>query len=168
MRGVGGQEGVAVGRAPRRLTGADVSAATADILDVELPAEKYNIASPGAGATTHLTAEQFRTSLGLDLALVPFNGGGPAIASVIAGHTQVMFSSVATAAAQIKARQLRPLAVTGKTRSAMLPEVPTTTEAGYPDIEGDNWVGSWCRPVRRKRSSHRCTARWSGSSRCRT
>ena len=38
-------------------------------------------------------------------------------------------------------RQLRPLAVTGKTRSAMLPEVPTTTEAGYPDIEGDHWVG---------------------------
>jgi tripartite-type tricarboxylate transporter receptor subunit TctC len=102
---------------------------------------KYNIASPGAGATTHLTGEQFRTSLALDLAQVPFNGAGPAIASVIAGHTQIMFSAVASAASQIKAGQLRPLAVTGKTRSAILPEVPTTTEAGYPDIEGDGWVG---------------------------
>jgi tripartite-type tricarboxylate transporter receptor subunit TctC len=60
---------------------------------------------------------------------------------VIAGHTQIMFSAVASAASQIKAGQLRPLAVTGKTRSAILPEVPTTTEAGYPDIEGDGWVG---------------------------
>ena len=102
---------------------------------------KYNIASPGAGATTHLTGEQFRASLALDLAQVPFNGAGPAIASVIAGHTQIMFSAVASAASQIKAGQLRPLAVTGKTRSAILPEVPTTTEAGYPDIEGDGWVG---------------------------
>src|SRR5262249_44232794 len=102
---------------------------------------KYNIASPGAGTTTLLTGEQFRTSLALDLAQVPFNGAGPAIASVIAGHTQIMFSAVASAASQIKAGQLRPLAVTGKTRSAILPEVPTTTEAGYPDIEGDGWVG---------------------------
>ena len=102
---------------------------------------KYNIASPGAGTTTHLTGEQFRTSLALDVAQVPFGGAGPAIASVIAGHTQIIFSAVASAAAQIKSGQLRPLAVTGKTRSAMLPDVPTTTEAGYPHIEGDGWVG---------------------------
>jgi tripartite-type tricarboxylate transporter receptor subunit TctC len=102
---------------------------------------KYNIASPGAGTTTHLTGEQFRTSLALDVAQVPFGGAGPAIASVIAGHTQIIFSAVASAAAQIKAGQLRPLAATGKTRSAMLPDVPTTAEAGYPHIEGDGWVG---------------------------
>jgi tripartite-type tricarboxylate transporter receptor subunit TctC len=68
-------------------------------------------------------------------------GAGPAIASVIAGHTQIIFSAVASAAAQIKAGQLRPLAVTGKTRSAMLPDVPTTTEAGYPNVVVTVWNG---------------------------
>ena len=72
---------------------------------------------------------------------VPFSGGGPAIAAVVAGHTPIGFNALTPAVPQIKAEKLRALAVTSKTRSQSLPDVPTMTEAGYPDIQGDSWVG---------------------------
>ena len=72
---------------------------------------------------------------------VPFNGAGPAVASVVAGHTPIGFSTLASAATQIQAGQIRALAVTSRVRSQWLSDVPTTAEAGYPDIEGDGWVG---------------------------
>jgi tripartite-type tricarboxylate transporter receptor subunit TctC len=102
---------------------------------------KYNFASPGAGTQAHLAGEQFRMSLGLDIVHVPYNGAGPSVASVVAGHTPIGFSTLASAGPHIKAGTLRPLAVTAKTRSQIEPNVPTMTEAGYPDIEGDSWVG---------------------------
>jgi len=85
--------------------------------------------------------EQLRLSLGLDLVHVPFNGAGPAIASVVAGHTPIGFASLASAEPYVKDDKLRALAVTSKTRSQSLPDVPTMAEAGYPNIEGDSWVG---------------------------
>ena len=102
---------------------------------------KYSFASGGTGAQPHLAGEQFRLSLGLDLVHVPFNGGGPAIAAVVAGHTPIGFNALTPALPQIKDGKLRALAVTSKTRSQILPEVPTMTEAGHPDIAGDSWVG---------------------------
>jgi tripartite-type tricarboxylate transporter receptor subunit TctC len=102
---------------------------------------KYSFASGGTGTQAHLLGEQLRLSLGLDLVHVPFNGAGPAIAAVAAGHAPMGFSTLASAAAQISAGQVRALAVTSKARSQLLPSVPTTAEAGYPDIEGDGWVG---------------------------
>jgi tripartite-type tricarboxylate transporter receptor subunit TctC len=102
---------------------------------------KHSFASGGTGTQAHLLGEQFRLSLALDLVHVPFNGAGPAIASVVAGHSPIGFSTLASAAAQIAGGQLRALAVTSKMRSQLLPSVPTTAEAGYPDIEGDGWVG---------------------------
>lgn len=102
---------------------------------------KYNFASGGTGTQGHLLGEQFRLSQKLDLVHVPFNGAGPAIASVVGGHTPIGFSTLASAAQQIAAGQLRALAVTSKTRSRLLPDVPTTAEAGHPEIEGDIWVG---------------------------
>ena len=102
---------------------------------------KYSFASGGTGTQAHLLGEQFRLSLDLDLVHVPFNGAGPAMASVVAGHAPVGFSTLASAAAQITGGQVRALAVTSKVRSQLLPNVPTTAEAGYPDIEGDGWVG---------------------------
>ncbi|MCC6779273.1 MAG: tripartite tricarboxylate transporter substrate binding protein [Hyphomicrobiales bacterium] len=101
---------------------------------------KYNFASPGAGTQAHLAGEQFRMSLGLDIVHVPYNGAGPSVASVVAGHTPIGFSTLASAGPHIRAGTLRPLAVTAKTRSQIAPDVPTMTEAGYPDIEGDSWV----------------------------
>jgi tripartite-type tricarboxylate transporter receptor subunit TctC len=102
---------------------------------------KYNFASPGAGTQAHLAGEKFRQSLNLDLVHVPFNGAGPSIASVVAGHTPIGFSTIASAGPHINDGKLRALAVTAKTRTPILPDAPTMTEAGYPDIEGDSWVG---------------------------
>ena len=102
---------------------------------------KYSFASGGAGTQPHLAGEQFRLALGLDLVHVPYNGGGPAIASVVAGHTPVGFTTLAPAIPQIQAGKLRALAITAKKRWQTLPHIPTMTDAGYPDIEGDTWVG---------------------------
>jgi len=102
---------------------------------------KHNFASAGVGTQSHLAGEQFRLSLGLDLVHIPFNGGAPSVASVVAGHTPIGFTSLTASASQIKDGKLRALAVTSRTRSQTLPEVETMTEAGFPDIKGDSWVG---------------------------
>jgi tripartite-type tricarboxylate transporter receptor subunit TctC len=100
---------------------------------------KYSFASPGTGTPPHLIGEHFRLSLGLDLVHVPFNSAGQAVASTLAGHTPIAFSSLPPAVPQIKEGKLRGLAVTSKTRSPALPEVPSMVEAGYPEIEGEGW-----------------------------
>jgi tripartite-type tricarboxylate transporter receptor subunit TctC len=102
---------------------------------------KYTFASGGTGSVTHLLGEQFKQSLGLDLVHVPYNGGGPSIAAVVAGHTQMAFSSTPQAVSQISSGTLRAIAITGKTRSQSLPNVPTMAEAGFPETKGDQWVG---------------------------
>jgi tripartite-type tricarboxylate transporter receptor subunit TctC len=102
---------------------------------------KYSFSSAGAGTQAHLAGEQFRIYLGLDLVHVPYTGGGPAAAAVVAGHTPIGFSSPQAAGQFVKEGTLRGLAVTSKTRSQLVPEVPTMTAAGYPEIEGDSWVG---------------------------
>jgi tripartite-type tricarboxylate transporter receptor subunit TctC len=102
---------------------------------------KYSYAHGGAGAQSHLAGEQFRLSLSLDLVPVPYNGGGPAVAAVVAGHTPIGFNAITPAAPLIREGNVRALAVTSKTRSQTIPNVPTMTEAGYADIKGDSWVG---------------------------
>jgi tripartite-type tricarboxylate transporter receptor subunit TctC len=102
---------------------------------------KHSFASGGTGTQPHLAGEQLRMLLGLDLVHVPFNGGGPALASAIGGHTPITFSTLSPAVPHIKEGTLRALAVTGRVRSRAVPNVPTMTEAGYPNIEGDTWVG---------------------------
>ena len=100
---------------------------------------KYSYASPGTGTPGHLVGETFRLSLGLDLVHVPFNSAGLAVGSAVAGHTPICFASPSPAAQQVIEGRLRGLAVTSRTRSQALPDVPTTAEAGYPSIVGDNW-----------------------------
>jgi len=100
---------------------------------------KYSFASPGTGTPPHLVGELFRLSLGLDLVHVPFNGGGLAISSTVAGHTPISFGSMAPAVPLVKDDKLRALAVSSKTRSQALPDVPTMTQAGYPEVEGESW-----------------------------
>lgn len=100
---------------------------------------KYSFASPGIGTPPHLIGENFRLSLGLDLVHVPFNSAGPAVASTLGGHTPIVFSSLPPAVPLIKEGKLRGLAVTSKTRSPALADVPSMGEAGYPEIEGEGW-----------------------------
>jgi len=102
---------------------------------------KYSYASPGAGTPGHLVGEIFRSSLGLDLVHVPFNSAGLAVGSAVGGHTPICFASPSPAAQQVIEGKLRGLAVTSVARSQALPEVPTTAEAGYPAVAGDNWQG---------------------------
>jgi tripartite-type tricarboxylate transporter receptor subunit TctC len=102
---------------------------------------KYNYASAGAGTPPHLVGELFRLSLGLDLVHVPYNSGGQSVASTIAGHTPILFGALGPAAALLKAGKLRALAVASKTRSQLVPDVPTMAESGYPDIMGEVWTG---------------------------
>jgi tripartite-type tricarboxylate transporter receptor subunit TctC len=83
----------------------------------------------------------FRLSLGLDLVHIPYNGGSPAMVSVVAGHSAFIFGTLAAAQQHLQAGTLRALAITSKTRSQILPDIVTMTESGYPDIEADSWVG---------------------------
>ncbi|MEQ1614771.1 MAG: tripartite tricarboxylate transporter substrate binding protein [Hyphomicrobiaceae bacterium] len=102
---------------------------------------KFSFAHGGAGTPAHLLGEQFRLKTGLDIAPVPFNGAGPAVQSVIGGHTPIGITAISPAAPQIAAGQIRALAVTSKARTRFLPDVPTMVEQGHPDIVGDLWVG---------------------------
>ena len=102
---------------------------------------KHTYASGGTGTQPHLAAEQLRLSLGLDIPHVPFNGGGPALVSMIAGHTPIGFTTLPPTVPHIKSGKLRALAIAGPKRSRSVPEVPTMAEAGYPGVEGDTWVG---------------------------
>lgn len=102
---------------------------------------KYSFASPGVGTPSHLLGEQFRVVTGIDIVHVPYGGSGPAIASVVAGHTQIGFAALSAAAPLVQEGQLRVLAVMSKHRSPALPELPTIAEAGYPGLEGDGWIG---------------------------
>jgi tripartite-type tricarboxylate transporter receptor subunit TctC len=102
---------------------------------------KYSYASAGTGTSGHLAGEQFRLAVAPDLVHVPFGGGAPAMASVVAGHTPIGIGAPTAANALIADGKLRALAVTSKVRSPTLPDVPTLAESGYPDIEGDSFVG---------------------------
>ena len=102
---------------------------------------KYTYASGGTGTQPHLAAEQLRLSLGLDILHVPYNGGGPALVSMIAGHTPIGFTTLPPTVPHIKSGKLRGLAIVGRKRSPSVPDVPTMAEAGYPGVEGDTWVG---------------------------
>jgi tripartite-type tricarboxylate transporter receptor subunit TctC len=102
---------------------------------------KYSFASPGLGTPSHLIGEHFRVSQGLDMVHVPFNGSGPATAAVMAGHVPISFGAVASAEPFVKDSKLIALAIASKQRSSALPNTPTMAEAGFPDVEGDGWIG---------------------------
>src|SRR4051812_21664435 len=102
---------------------------------------KYSFASPGFGTPSHLLGEQFRVVLGLDIVHVPYGGSGPAMLSAVTGDTPMAFAALSAAVPQIQDGKLRALAVMSKKRSPALPDLPTIGEAGYPDLDGDAWIG---------------------------
>jgi tripartite-type tricarboxylate transporter receptor subunit TctC len=102
---------------------------------------KYSIANAGFGTTPQLASELFKLTYKLDAASVPYNGGEPAVQSVVGNHTPIAFSAIPPAAPQITGGNLRGLAVTAAKRSGALPDIPTTMEAGIPDQESETMQG---------------------------
>ena len=109
-----------------------------------------NFSSVGVGTATHLSAERFRISAGLDAVHVPFKGGAEAMTEVIAGRIDFFFGPVALVLPQIQEGKLTALAVNGDKRSAALPNVPTTLQASVADAEYPIWLGMFL-PVKTPR-----------------
>ncbi len=102
---------------------------------------KLTYGSSGSGNAGHLAGELFKSMAKIDMLHVPYKGGAPAMVDLIAGQTQLIFSSPPTAVPQVKAGRIRALAVTTAKRSAVLPDLPTIAESGLPGFEADNWYG---------------------------
>ena len=102
---------------------------------------KYSFASPGFGTPSHLLGEQFRVATNVDLVHVPFGGSGAVVGAVASGNPVIGFAALSAAVPFIQDGKLRALAVMSKRRSSALPDLPTIAEAGYPDLDGDAWVG---------------------------
>ncbi len=102
---------------------------------------KFNYASSGAGTGQHLAGELFKTTAGLDVSHIPFNGAGPAVLAVLGAQVQMGFSSLPAVRGQIANGTLRAIAVTTMKRAVAIPDVPTFDESGYPGFEVDFWQG---------------------------
>jgi tripartite-type tricarboxylate transporter receptor subunit TctC len=98
-----------------------------------------NFASAGVGSPLHLAGELFQRRAGVQMVHLPYKGGGPAAAAVLAGEAQLIFGSVASSIPHVKAGKLKPLATTGRQRSKVAPEVPTMAEAGVAGVEVTSW-----------------------------
>jgi tripartite-type tricarboxylate transporter receptor subunit TctC len=102
---------------------------------------RLNYSSSGAGGAPHLAAEMFKDSTGTFIVHVPYRGGGPAVADLLAGHVQLSFMTVLEAIGHIKAGKLRALAVTSGERVTALPDVPTLSESAIPGFNSISWIG---------------------------
>ena len=102
---------------------------------------KLSRASGGSGTSMHLSGELFASMANLNLPHVPYKGSAPALNDLVGGHADLMFDSMMTALPLVKAGKLRALAVTGKTRSPVVPDVPTIAESGLPEYSAVGWIG---------------------------
>jgi tripartite-type tricarboxylate transporter receptor subunit TctC len=102
---------------------------------------KLNYASSGQGTPYHMAGELFKSMADVDLVHVPYRNSGEARSGVIGGQVQMMIDSITTMAPNVTQGQVRALATTGKTRSTVLPEVPTADDAGVKGYEATGWLG---------------------------
>ena len=102
---------------------------------------KVNYASYGSGSQPHLAGEMLKHKAGIDLVHVPYKGISLAVPAVIAGEVQLTFSGIATGMGPVKAGRIKAIAIGGKSRSPLLPQVPTFSELGYPEVETHAWFG---------------------------
>jgi tripartite-type tricarboxylate transporter receptor subunit TctC len=100
-----------------------------------------NVASAGNGSFTHLAGEFFRATASLTWTHVPYKGAPPALTDVVAGRAQAMFSTLPAAMSFIRANQVKPVAVSARSRAATLPDVPTVIESGVAGYEAEYWYG---------------------------
>ncbi len=109
-------------------------------------AGRLTFASAGNGTSGHLALELFKQRAGVNVVHVPYKGGGPALAEVVAGQVQALFSLALAATPHVKAGRVRALAITSGKRSAVAPELPTVAELGFPGFEVIGWFG-WLAPA---------------------
>lgn len=103
------------------------------------PDNALSFGSAGTGSTFHMAAELFKSVSSTQILHVPYKGGGPAMLDTISGQVQMSFPVLSAAKPQVDGGKLKPLGVTGKTRSPLLPDVPTIAESGLPDYEFNTW-----------------------------
>ena len=102
---------------------------------------KLSYASGGNGSSAHMSMELFKSMSGIDIQHVPYKGSSPALTDVVSGQVVAFIGNMPPTVPLIKAGKLRALAVTTKSRSALMPELPTITEAGLPGFETVAWFG---------------------------
>jgi tripartite-type tricarboxylate transporter receptor subunit TctC len=109
---------------------------------------KIDFASAGIGSGNHLASEIFRAAVpGVQMEMVQFRGGGPAMQAVIAGNAHMCIDPISSAVGHIRGGTVRAIAVAGATRAAILPDVPSSSEAGLPAWNAEAWFGAFV-PVR--------------------
>jgi tripartite-type tricarboxylate transporter receptor subunit TctC len=101
--------------------------------------KSLNCASAGVGSPLHLACELLQKRAGVQLVHIPYKGGGPAAAALLAGEAQVLFGSVASSLPHVKSGRLKALATTGAARSKVAPELPTMIELGFDGFDVSTW-----------------------------
>lgn len=102
---------------------------------------QLHFGSAGNGSVLHLAGELFKSAAQVDITHIPYKGGGPAMIDLLGGQIELMIVDIPLALPHIKAGKLRALGVTGRTRSTLLPDMPTVSEAGVPGYEVSTWSG---------------------------
>jgi tripartite-type tricarboxylate transporter receptor subunit TctC len=102
---------------------------------------KVNFGSAGVGSVNHITGEYFARSAGVTLVHIPYKGTGPALTDLLGGHIPMALAPIPPVHANVEAGLLRALAVTGKTRNSLMPDVPTIAEMGLPGFEASLYYG---------------------------
>ena len=100
---------------------------------------KYSYASGGVGTSTHITGEIFELQTGTELLHVPFKGGGPALAAIVAGEVNMILDTAASGMPHVRSGRLRALAIDTPKRHPAFPDLPTFAEQGMPDYSVANW-----------------------------
>jgi tripartite-type tricarboxylate transporter receptor subunit TctC len=102
---------------------------------------KVSYVSPGFGTQPHLLGEMFSRTAGIEIVHVPYKGAALAVTDLIAGQVQMYFENIATLLPHVQSGKLRALAMAEERRNALLPDVPTTIESGYPSLQATYWTG---------------------------
>ncbi len=102
---------------------------------------KLNFASSGPGSLPHLAGELFKLTAKIDIVHVPYRGAAPAVTDLLAGQVQMVFLDLPVLLPQVKAGKLKPIVIGAPKRVSSAPDVPTTTEAGMPSLQTENWYG---------------------------
>ncbi len=135
-----------VGQAPLLIIASNKVEATtlADLVKaVRANPAGYNMALSGLGSAGHLGTLEFMRLAGVNLQAIPYKGTAPGLADVMGGSVQLMIDSATALIQQTKGGRVRGLAITGNARSKVNPDIPTTAEAGMPELSIASWYGVW-------------------------